>query len=803
MSGIFDIDTKGQRELDQRARLNPLDLSQPPAPGFFTNFFGGSGSGFMEGAANTGNLFLTAGHDARNLWNPTPADFGPDVDILHPPKTVQELTAPKTTLADLGRDAVDYWAPNPATTGTAGQVVGGFLQMAVPLMAGGGNPGLFVESGYLHTKQELEREGVDSATATRAGLIEGVVNLAGFKVPILGKTLLSRLATGAAGNVLFGAGASELQKVNLEAGGYDDLASQYNPADLKARAVDTLMGLAFGGLHHVMVPTRVKDAVLTATNAEHFEQSSLPDYDHATPGQQARGQHALEQALRQVLHGEPVDVADKLKPEDSARIERAMQGRTGYAEGIEPRKEGETDKAYAKRVIDQLPEPRPEQLPDQPDLYFTDTDVSSVIPLDKLESTKSAEENVKGGSNGLKRMGAAADGVLGKRQPISVRDNGDGTYTVLDGNGTLTAARKAGFEGIPVRVVEATVPGRPDVQARYDAAAKAYPDYVKTMTEQAEAVGGRFVNPGLKHVHRVLDKVDGEYGGDAGKITDLLRGTIEMPRPADVPDTVATLHAKFGKPIKPERNNLAPDSPPLDASGYRDYKGVFNVNGAPAEVQINIPAMLEAKATAHVPYEARQKIQRQLENEGRAPTPEERARIDELNQEMAAVFEPAWRLATSERKSFSQSGTPSSRNRLPENSVGGKELQSSVRPEELDTGAPSTTPKVVRGGNESGNESSDFQESNSTSDISNTSDASIPKSGADNGDLPRLDAAQTQAVAEAVRANPDALIPLEDADGNRIHVPASELLATATQAMDEAQTSAQAISAAASCAMRF
>ena len=79
----------------------------------------------------------------------------------------------------------------------------------------------------------------------------------------------------------------------------------------------------------------------------------------------------------------------------------------------------------------------------------------------------------------------------GVRAPIDVQDNGDGSFTVVDGNGTLTAAQKAGFANLPARIVRAVVPDNPELQARYDAASDAYPSYVKDMSDVAASVGGR------------------------------------------------------------------------------------------------------------------------------------------------------------------------------------------------------------------------------------------------------------------------------------------------------------------------
>lgn len=45
----------------------------------------------------------------------------------------------------------------------------------------------------------------------------------------------------------------------------------------------------------------------------------------------------------------------------------------------------------------------------------------------------------------------------GKRAPLEVLDNGDGTYSVIDGNATLAVARNQGWKELPVAIHPADV----------------------------------------------------------------------------------------------------------------------------------------------------------------------------------------------------------------------------------------------------------------------------------------------------------------------------------------------------------
>lgn len=114
-----------------------------------------------------------------------------------------------------------------------------------------------------------------------------------------------------------------------------------------------------------------------------------------------------------------------------------------------PRMEGETDKAYAKRVIDHLPEPG--ELFEKASMYFN-VDKGTMVKLGDLKPIKAAEETVQSGANAINRMWGASQGILSKRDPISVGKLGD-KYIVLDGNSTYTGAKNMGWKELPVKVL--------------------------------------------------------------------------------------------------------------------------------------------------------------------------------------------------------------------------------------------------------------------------------------------------------------------------------------------------------------
>lgn len=129
------------------------------------------------------------------------------------------------------------------------------------------------------------------------------------------------------------------------------------------------------------------------------------------------------------------------------------------AEPFPVRADGEDEAAHAARAkawlkanIDPRPVPDPRSMSKDPAAYF---EGGEAVPIARLITEKDA--NDKGGRIALTRFQAAAQGEIPKRGPVKVRDNGDGTYTVLDGNGTVNAMRTMGLPAVNVEVTE-TVP---------------------------------------------------------------------------------------------------------------------------------------------------------------------------------------------------------------------------------------------------------------------------------------------------------------------------------------------------------
>lgn len=220
--------------------------------------------------------------------------------------------------------ATEYWTPRPDEVGSAGRILGGVAEMALPLMVGGGNPTLLIGSTGLGTGEDLVRQGVDATTARAVGTVQAAAIAAGFKIPFLGRNLAERVAFGAGSNVAIGAGAAAASAGTLAKEGYAAQAAQFDPFDAEARAIDVLMGAVFGGIAHVTAPKRARtaqdvsiaadltnlpengrDAVLTANNARHADVETAPGRPRTLDAQNDHAD-ALAQAMDELDAGVPV-----------------------------------------------------------------------------------------------------------------------------------------------------------------------------------------------------------------------------------------------------------------------------------------------------------------------------------------------------------------------------------------------------------------------------------------------------------------------------------------------------------------
>ena len=185
---------------------------------------------------------------------------------------------------------------------------------------------------------------------------------------------------------------------------------------------------------------------------------------------------------------------------------------------------------------------------------------------------------------------------------------------------------------------------RKDLGAKYKEAAKLKPKYDDQMLGIATELGvqDQIMLAPLKGVKRAVEKIVGDYKGNANKIKDLVRGTIVVDDFEQTLKAIDMISQRMGKPLG-LRNGLVEGSEAESPDGYRDIKMNIEIDGHVTEVQVNFKEMIEAKdGEGHKLYEAARKIQTNANAEGRQLTENEEREVFRLFAEQKKVYNAAW-----------------------------------------------------------------------------------------------------------------------------------------------------------------
>lgn len=253
------------------------------------------------------------------------------------------------------RDAIDYYRPDPATTGWAGQVTYGAFATLLPAFAGGavagplGAAALAGGSVGTGTFYDMTGEGVDRRTALGAAGIDAAATAVGVFMPAsLGAGLLAKVTTGAAMNVGVGMGQRYAMGEYMRNAGYGEIAARYDAMDAMAIATDAFIGAGAGAIPSVVqavfgrdaAPQAVADAAMVQRQVRHAEVETAPGIpaNVASLNQHVR---ATDQATAQLLSGRDVDVESTVRgaefvprpdmPVEAAAIARALDD-LGYSQ---------------------------------------------------------------------------------------------------------------------------------------------------------------------------------------------------------------------------------------------------------------------------------------------------------------------------------------------------------------------------------------------------------------------------------------------------------------------------------------
>ncbi len=319
---------------------------------------------------------------------------------------------------------------------------------------------------------------------------------------------------------------------------------------------------------------------------------------------------------------------------------------------------------------------------------------------------------------------------------------------------------------------------RQAIGSRFERAEKTLPVFDKDVREIADSVGGTPIVAPLKGVDRATSKIMSDYGGDASQIKDLVRGTIEIPSPDDLPKVEAQLREKYGEPIK-FKSSLDPEKPAPFANGYRDLNSVWMIDGEPVELQVNVPEMLVAKKKAHPLYAKWQKIERQATNENRDPTPAEKAEMADLDSQQNAVYSEAWDAAMRRMNSSRGITSASSRNNEPETGSPSGQVRQTYA--SSDANRPSgNTPNTAA----ELNSGSGAERVSGSADMGVSSDAIVPRGSADWVQFPKdsgtlgIPRAEMPQIKQGDRGDFIQYLASKGIKGEKTTVPASELKPT-------------------------
>jgi hypothetical protein len=149
----------------------------------------------------------------------------------------------------------------------------------------------------------------------------------------------------------------------------------------------------------------------------------------------------------------------------------------------------------------------------------------------------------------------------------------------------------------------------------------------------------------LKGEKRAAEKVEAKYGGDWGKLRDVVRATVAVPSAQKIPEAITALReqmAKKGWTLAESPDNRMEN--PLD-TGYRDLQMLWKgPNGHLAELQINTLEMIKAKqGLGHKIYEDYRVVAETITKQGRKPTEQEAARLTSMRNDMKKLYDAAWR----------------------------------------------------------------------------------------------------------------------------------------------------------------
>ncbi|MEL6911863.1 MAG: hypothetical protein AAFO85_16925 [Cyanobacteria bacterium J06598_4] len=172
----------------------------------------------------------------------------------------------------------------------------------------------------------------------------------------------------------------------------------------------------------------------------------------------------------------------------------------------------------------------------------------------------------------------------------------------------------------------------------YQQAAAAQPDLARLTQEFADRFGGEALIPEtLKARQRAEEKIAADYGGDAARITDLVRSSVIFETESQVTEALDIIRQDMNV-IRVKDRFQSP------VNGYRDV--LLNIrmpNGHIAEMQLHLRSILDVKYKfGDKLYNEIRTIEADAKQAQRDLTPAESRRIEQLSSQAQQLYDEAF-----------------------------------------------------------------------------------------------------------------------------------------------------------------
>ena len=177
-----------------------------------------------------------------------------------------------------------------------------------------------------------------------------------------------------------------------------------------------------------------------------------------------------------------------------------------------------------------------------------------------------------------------------------------------------------------------------DIEQLYKDAAVAQKELSDATLDIAGKTGGKPIIPDkLKGRERAMEKVNVDYKGDASRLTDLARASVEYKKLDDVYKGLEILKSKY------EIVNIKDRFSKPTSAGYRDILLTVRMsNGHVCEVQLHLEQILAVKGgEGHHLYEIIRKIESDALKDSRQLTAAELKKIEWANSESRRLYQEA------------------------------------------------------------------------------------------------------------------------------------------------------------------